>query len=178
MIAPAKDNVRAHRNPSWHTAFLAMLPAIQQHARICFHNLAPEAREEAVQEVIANALVAFVRLVELEKTSVAYPSALARYGVAQVRGGRRVGNSLNCRDVSSQYAQRKKQFTVDRLDRYDQEEGAWREVVVEDRHAGPAEVAATRIDFGQWLRTLSAMQRRIAKLLATGESTKAAARKF
>ena len=48
---------------------------------------------------------------------------------------------------------------------------------MEDRSAGPAEVAATRIDFGDWLGTLSGKQRRIANTLATGESTGGAARK-
>ena len=47
--------------PSWHKGFLAMLPAIQTHARIMLRNLAPEAREEAVQEVVCNALVAYAR---------------------------------------------------------------------------------------------------------------------
>ena len=50
-----------------------------------------EAGVDAVQEVIANAAVANVRLVELEKTALAYPTVLARYGIAQVRDGRRVG---------------------------------------------------------------------------------------
>ena len=39
--------------PAWHTRFLAMLPAIEAHARIAFRGLAPEAREDAVQETIA-----------------------------------------------------------------------------------------------------------------------------
>ena len=52
------------------------------------------------------------------------------------------------------------------------------EVVVEDRRAGPAEVVAARIDFGDFLRSLSSRYRRIAAVLATGESTTATARKF
>jgi len=72
-----------------------MLPAIQRHARISFRHLDAEAREELIQEVIANSLVAFLRLFSLGKTELAYPSVLARYGAAQARDGRRVGGRLN-----------------------------------------------------------------------------------
>jgi FixJ family two-component response regulator len=50
--------------------------------------------------------------------------------------------------------------------------------VVEDRHATPADVAATRIDFADWLQTLSRRYRRIAETLATGEGTGTVARRF
>jgi hypothetical protein len=39
-------------------------------------------------------------------------------------------------------------------------------------------VAAGRIDFGNWLQVLTARLRRIAKVLATGESTTRAAKRF
>ena len=70
---------------AWHNLFLAMLPAIVTHARIAFCHLNAEARQDAVQEVVANAFVAFARLAPLGRTDLAYPGPLARYGVAQVR---------------------------------------------------------------------------------------------
>lgn len=179
MIAVAKPIRSSKRTaPGWHRQFLIMLPAIRRHAQISFRHLDVEARQEAVQEVICNAMAAFRRLVELRKQDVAYPSALARYGVAQVRAGRRLGGSLNVRDVTSTHCQRMKGMQVDRLDHFDQEEMCWQEILVEDRKAGPAETAASRIDFGNWLATLPGRQRRIASTLATGESTQVAARKF
>ena len=99
-----------------------MLPAIQTHARCAFRHLDPEAREEAVEEAIANAFVAFVRLVELGKTEVAYPTVLAGYAVAQIQDGRRVGNRRNGRDVLSPYAQKRNRIDVERLDRFDKED--------------------------------------------------------
>lgn len=164
--------------PAWHAGFLAMLPIIKTHARVAFRYLAPEAREEAVEEVICNACCAYARLVKLNKTHLAYPSALARFGVAQTRNGRKVGGSLNVRDVSSEYCQRQKDLIVERLDRFDKEEDAWQEVLVEDKHAGPAEVAVTRIDFATWLQVLPHRLRRIATFLANGETTTAAAKRF
>jgi hypothetical protein len=87
MIAIRKEKIN-DVTPSWHNDFLHMLPAIRQHATIAFRELDDEAKEEAVQEVVCNSMRAYVRLVELGKTNIAYASALARYGVAQFRVGR------------------------------------------------------------------------------------------
>ena len=97
---------------------------------------------------------------ELNKTDLAYPSVLARFGVAQTKEGRRVGAKLNCRDILSSYCQRKKKLTVERLDQYDSEEECWAEALVEDRTVGPADTAATRIDFSAWLQILPRRLRR------------------
>jgi hypothetical protein len=178
MEAPAKLASCKKSPPTWHEAFMAMVPTIATHARIAFRDLNVDACEEAVQEVICNACCAFARLVKLNKTDVAYPSALARFGVAQTRDGRKVGGKLNNRDVSSEYCQRQKDVIVERLDKFDREVDAWKEVIVEDKHAGPAEVAATRIDFTAWLQALPRRLRRIATFLANSETTTAAARRF
>ena len=164
--------------PAWHVEFLRMLPVIQESASVAFRHLPSEARQEAIQDVAVGALVAFVRLVELGKRHLAYPTVLARYGIAQFRCGRRSGSRLNVRDVSSPYAQRKKKFVVARLDRFCAKQDVWREVLVEDKRATPADIAAVRIDFADWLKSLSRRLRRIANLLATGESTAVAAMKF
>jgi hypothetical protein len=169
---------RKRRIPHWHRGFLRMLPVIHTHARVSFLHLDPEAREEAIAECAANALVAYVRLYQAGKVGLAYPTVLARYAVAQVNDGRKVGNRMNVQDVSSEYCQRRKGIVVERLDKFDQLENAWQEIVVEDRHAGPAEVAATRLDFAAYLRVLPGRLRKIAKVLATGETTTATARRF
>ena len=156
---------------NWQAGFLAMLPAIQSHARIAFRKLDPEAREEAVQHVLCNTCLAYRRLVELSKVDLAFPSVLARYGVAQVRSGRSVGGRLRRSDVLSVQG-----HLVERLDRFDAEKQGWQEVLVEDRHAGPAATAISRLDFRAWLKRLPPGHRRAAALLATGESTQAVAR--
>jgi hypothetical protein len=168
---------RMHDFGTHQDRFLEMLPSIQQQARAAFRSEMPERQEELIAEVIANAFVAFARLVERGLIDMAYPTPLTQYAIRQVRTGRRVGAKLNVLDVSSQYAQLAKGFTVERLDRRD-EQGQWREVLVEDRHAGPFETAASRIDFGAWLKSLPRLKRQIAKFLATGETTSATARKF
>ncbi|HPM83638.1 MAG TPA: hypothetical protein PLF81_23195 [Candidatus Anammoximicrobium sp.] len=158
--------------------FLSLLPSIADQARFAFRGEPRERRQELIAEVIANAFVAFARLVERGLTDAIYPSPLAQYAIRQVRDGRRVGAKLNVHDVSSDYAQRSKRFTVERLDRFDERTGEWKEVLIEDKNAGPAETASARIDIGDWFASLPRRNRRIAQTLATGETTKQAARKF
>ena len=176
MVCTSARKNRAE--PAWHGPFLKMLPAITRHARIAFRYLAPERRDEAVQAVICNCCCAVARLAELGKLDIAYPTVLARFGVAQVRDGRLTGGRLNCKDVLSGYCQRLKGILVERLDHFDEEENAWAEVVVEDRTTGPAEIARVHIDFDAWLRQLSRRNRRIAEFLALGNRTQDAAQKF
>jgi hypothetical protein len=95
-----------------------------------------------------------------------------------VRAGRRLGSRSNSRDITSPRAGVTNGFAIERLDRFNQRTGQWREALVEDRTAGPAETAVARIDWGAWLRSLSRRQRTIASVLATGETTGVAARRF
>jgi hypothetical protein len=177
MIARKRQLRRRRTAPEWHAPFLRMLPAIRTHARVALRQRGPQAREGAVQEGIPHPRPPDKRLVELGKADIAYAGALARYGVAQVKDGRRVGGRLNVRDISSEYCQRRKGVTVKRLDRLDREEG-WQEIVVEDKHATPADVARVRVDFSDWLRTLRRRDRRIAETLSVGETTSDVAKRF
>jgi hypothetical protein len=158
--------------------FLRLLPAIRKHARVAFRHLDPEALEECVQAVVCNCCCAVARLAELGKLDLAYASVLARYGVAQVKDGRMTGGHLNCKDVSSRYCQRQKGLVLERLDKYDTEEECWEEILIPDNTCTPAELAASRIDFPAWLKTLKPRDRKVARFLSLGNRTQDAARKF
>jgi len=158
--------------------FLDMLPKIRQQAHFAFRDEPRSRRQELISEVVANCWAAFVRLVERGRIDIVYPTPLAQFAIRQVRDGRTVGGKLNVRDVSSGYAQRRKHFAVNALDRFDKDKQEWKEVLVEDKHAGPAEIAAARIDFAAWLRLLPKRLRRIAETLAKGETTKKTAKRF
>jgi hypothetical protein len=168
----------AHKVRSYQDRFLEMLPLIRQQARVAFRDEPPSRRQELVDEVVANCWVAYIRLIERGLHDVIYASPLARFAIKQVRDGRKVGAKLNVLDVSSRYCQRAKGFTLERLDVLNDSEDQWREIVIEDKRAGPAETAAARIDIGDWFASLPRKKRRIAEKLAVGESTSAAARKF
>lgn len=178
MIAFAKPQSRKPSVTAWHNRFLEMLPQIREQARLACRSAQPEAREDFITEVVANAFVACARLAERGKVELAYPTPLTLFAIRQVRAGRRIGTKLNVRDVTSGYAQRVKKFTVERLSEFDKGQGEWREFLLEDRKAGPADTAAARIDVADWFSSLARGQRRIAKRLARGETTSAVAIMF
>lgn len=176
MIASGKQQHCASAGVS--PTFEDLLSSIERRAAVALRSLPPSEREDLVAEAVANAFCAYQRLVQRGLGQVIYATPLSRYAIQQIRSGRRVGNRLNIKDVSSTYAQRAKVIRLERLDMRDDTGGRWQEVIVEDKTAGPAEIAITRIDFVAWLKLLTPRTRRIAKTLATGETTKEVARKF
>jgi hypothetical protein len=164
--------------PEWHQAFLALLSRICHYARFAFRHLDAESKQEAIQNVVAGALNAYARLVQLGKADIAYATPLAMYAIRQHREGRRLGCHLNAHDVNSPYAQKLKGIILERLDKYDCEEECWREILISDQTCTPADLAASRIDFPAWLGTLSKRERRIALKLAASEPTGRVARMF
>jgi hypothetical protein len=178
MVALSRNYSLKNDNALPQKRFLEMLPPIRRQALLAFRDLRVELREELVQEVVACAYSTFIRLVRKGKEAVAYPTPLAHYAIRQVRAGRRVGCRQNINDVLSPYARRRREFTVERLDGCDERTGAWRQTLVEDRRAGPAETAAARLDLTAWLSKLSSRNRKIARALALGEPTCVVARRF
>ena len=97
---------RSVSRPKWHKSFLRMLPKIVSYARTAFHHRDPESREDLIQEVVANACVAFKALWDRGKQSIAYRTVLANYAIGQVRDHRKVGGKSNVRDALSSYCQK------------------------------------------------------------------------
>ena len=178
MIATAKAANQKVSASAWHAKFLEMLPTIRTYAQVRFRGVLPEAQEDLIEEVICNCLVAFVRLIQLGKGDLAYATVLARYAVAQVRQGRRMGSRLSVHDVMSPYAQRRKGFRLERLDTFCRDCEEWIEVMVVDRRTPVPEQVAFRIDVPEWLATLTHRARKIATDLATGWTTGDVARKY
>ena len=163
--------------PAWHDGFMTLLPAIHSKLRFAFRGLKSEANQEAIQEAVASAAVAYARLYEQGRADLAYATPLANFAVRQYVAGRRVGGQLNVNDVMSRYAQRFHHVQVGSLDRRD-DDGTWKEILVEDQRSTPAETAAARIDFGDWLGRLCRRDRGVAMTLATGETTRDTAKQF
>jgi hypothetical protein len=170
--------VHKQQTPAWHAGYLQLLPAILRQARHYLKPLKEEAFEDALQEILADTVVVYARLAELGREQIAFSGPLVRYAVAKFRAGRRVGSRLNVRDIMSPHCQQRKRVCVERLHRFNNNSGDWRELLVEDRHASPAEVAAIRVDFSEWLQSLSPRNRQIAERLAIGETSGRVARMF
>lgn len=162
----------------WQQRFVAMLPKIVKSLGIAFRTLTPEAQSESIQEGIANTFVAYHQLVKRGRENLAFASVLARFAVSQIRAGRRVGGTLNAGDVSSVYAQQRKNFRLGRLDRYDSRNECWQEVLLADDRRPILDQVAFRCDFPQWLKSLPLRDRKIAKALSEGRSTTEVARQF
>ena len=176
MIVATKSEPRPFADS--HDRFLSMLPLMRAQARFAFRSLAPHERGEAIQDVLALAFVMFSHLVRAGREHRAYATPLVQFAIRQYRVGRRVGVPNNINDVTSEQAQIARAFKLKRLDHYEADADEWREILIEDRKAGPAETAAARIDTAGWFRSLPRRLRAIARLLATGETTGAVARKF
>ncbi len=178
MIAYQKQTHGKTARRGWQSKFLELFPRIERQLRTAFRHLDPDAREEAVQEGIANCLQAFRRLCEQRRDDRAFASSLAGFAIRQVNGGRQVGCRLNIRDPLSRHAQRSKGIRVQRLEQYQNKSGEWVNAFVEDRRASIPDQVAIRIDVPAWLQTLSRRARAIAKDLAVGCLTSELAKKY
>ena len=177
MIASSQIQQQDLNQPA-QDRFLGMLPRIRQQAGLAFRGIPAEQKDELVQEVIAHAYVAYRRLIDQGKAGVAYATPLASYAIRRVRAGRKAAGKSHLRDALSPRARTTSGLVVERLDRFDRRAGQWREALVEDRRATPADIAAARIDVATWFGSLSRRNRQIAQALAAGETASDTAQRF
>jgi hypothetical protein len=161
----------------WQTGFLAVLPAVQTHAKIRFRHLRAEQREEAIQETIAFACVSYQRLVCQGKLEALRTATLAEFAVRRVRNGRLVACRQHSRDVLGPHLHQKHSVQVRSLTP-SREDHDWQATLIECRNMLPSDMAAFRIDLEQWLKSFSQRHQRIISTLATGERTAVVAEQF
>ena len=170
---------------SWQQSFLQVLPAVETHAKIQFRRLGAQRREEAIQETIAAACVIYQLAAVQGKLNVVRPGSLADFAVKHVRGGRHVGGHQDgARDVMSPVFQRRHDVEVVSYDRdrfpanLRNGTDGWRQVVLADRKVPVPDLAAFRVDFGQWFQMRSRRDRSIISALIAGEQPSAVADRF
>jgi len=178
MIAHAQPFRCQGKKAFWQDRFLAMVPIIERQVRFAFRKLDADSGEEAVAEAVASALVAYARLVESGKEDLAYPTVLARYAVAQIRAGRRVGSGQKKNDVLAGIAGRCHGVLVESLYHYDAKTSKWVEATVEDKRTPVPDQAAFRCDYPVWLATHAPRDRQIAESLSMGHSPSEVAHQF
>ncbi|MEO9590931.1 hypothetical protein [Rhodopirellula bahusiensis] len=91
---------------------MKLLPAIERHARCAFRVLDAEARDDAVAEVLANAVCAYQRLHERNELRRAFATTLAEFAIKSYWSGRRCGTSQCSHDVFSSQAKQKAGYDV------------------------------------------------------------------
>jgi hypothetical protein len=169
-----------------HAAFLSILPRIELHAHIYFRGIrCPQRKDDAVQETVAISWRWFVRLVEQGKDPLSFPMALASYAARAVKCGRRVCGQLKGKDALSPLAQQRHGFIVEPFphsiastheERYSHVRGQRQQDAFEERlrdnsQTPVPEQVAFRIDFPDWLTTLTPRERRIVRAMADSEQT-------
>jgi len=152
--------------------FESIIPAIKHTARLAFCKLPARVREEAIQDVLANAFCAFARLTELGKSDLAFATPLARFAIARYWQGRQMGTKFSTQDVCSCAAQRRRGFALDSLP------SDLAGLLVDDTKTAVADQVAFRMDFRAWLKTQSQTKRQMAAFLAMGNLAMDAAKKF
>jgi hypothetical protein len=169
----------------WQEAFLKVLPAVQTHAKIQFRRLPVHQREDAIQEAIASACASYQILAAKGKLAVAHPGTLATYAVNFVRNRRHVGGSQDAaRDVMSAVCQRRHRVEVVSFDHHRFPSSlrngtdGWRQLVLADRKVPVPDLAAFRVDFGQWFQMRSRRDRSIISALIAGEQPSVVADRF
>lgn len=170
MIAPLKQPRPTFSRTVRRNRFLELLPQIEYYACCAFRKMDRERREDAIQEVRANAWCAYHRLVELGKEDLAYASVLARFAVAQYRDGRRVGKKVNSKDVYSRQAQQKGAFRVHHFGSPRRQGCSWEDGLTDNTRSPVPDQAAFRIDFPAWLSTQSRRNRQIVQSLVVGNT--------
>src|SRR3954468_20688874 len=136
-----------HNKTTWQSAFVAMLPEIEQKLRLAFCRLDSEARDDAIEEGIVHSLLAYVRLVEQGRAEVATASSLAWYSSRHVKRGRPTWGKMNGKEPLSRYGQISNDIEVERPS------GHWIDVMVEDKRAAVADQVAAKMDVGAWFGT-------------------------
>jgi hypothetical protein len=193
MIAPAHAFPLPPPREDLHARFLTVLPRIERHAGIVFRSIGcAHQRQECIAETIALAWMWYCRLADRGRDAAAFVTVLASLAARAVRSGRRACGQEKARDVLSRVAQRRHQFRVESLpvsthrsmaDLYASVNGqrqldSYEESLKDDTRTPIPDQAAFRIDFPDFLKTLSGRDRRLVKFLALGHSARKAARRF
>jgi hypothetical protein len=169
---------------SAHASFVESLPRVNRELAFRLRGLPPHERSEALADGRAAAWSAWRGLALRGKDPVEVGvTGIAKNSASYVLRGRRLGcGTLGRRaDLLDRRAQRRHNLRVLSLDRdvddgSNDRTGSWQNWLVADHRMTPADMVAFALDFQEWLARLPAKKRRVAVLLADGETTSGTAR--
>lgn len=101
--------------PAWHAGFLMMMPVIRRSASALFQHLSGQARDEALAEVVAVAMMGYLRHLEETQMESFDSAAFARRAALHVLASGRACGRESSRDVLSPIAQQQRGFRVEHL---------------------------------------------------------------
>ena len=149
-------------------AFTELLPRIERIAGLQHRRLPPGLREDAVAETIGRAWHAYRKMSLEGRDPAPLLDGMVRFSARHVRAGKLLGRSES-RDVTSRLSRGAGDYFVTALPLGDDDEVA-AEVrdALRDRAPSPADEAAWRIDWRDFLAALSDKQRAVAEGLEAG----------
>ncbi len=156
--------------PEWHREFLSLVPVVERRAHYAFRHYGAEARQEAVQSTIAAALDGYLRLKQRGLPQAGFVGALARFAILRVQDGRSLGSRRRAGDMLAPARPRRPGFRWQRTALVESSSADWQDLLVVDRHVSPADLAAFRIDFAEWLQRLPSRLSAVALRLALGDT--------
>jgi hypothetical protein len=161
-----------------HAGFLALLPRIERHGRVCFRGVkCPHRKADFLAEMAGIAWRWYVRLARRGKDAGRFPSALAAFAARAVRSGRRLCGQERARDALSPLAQRRRGFAVGPIFSGRLNGDILDEALRDNRMTPVPDQVAFRCDFPEWLRTYDRGKRRLIRDLMAGARTLDAAAK-
>lgn len=173
--------------------YLQLLPRIQTHARICFRDIdCPATKADKIAEAVALGWQWYRRLAERGKDAAAFPMTFASLLAKAVRSGRGLCGQAKAKDVLSPHAQRQHHFRVSSLPtstataheylygtvRGQQQLDEFEERLADNTMTPVPDQVVFRIDFKNWLETLTVRERRILRAMARAERTQDLSRCF
>jgi hypothetical protein len=175
-----------------HARFLELLPAVERHGQIYFRHLGPHRKADALQEMRALAWRSFLRLHERGRDPADFVAMFVTLLARAVNSGRRLAGMERSKDVMNPATQRRRGFKVEPLPNstrtsherlYASPVGqalldAYEERLRDNALTPPDEQAMFRIDFADWLGTLTGRERRLIRAMAQNERTKDLSRQF
>jgi hypothetical protein len=163
-----------------HRDFLSQLPKIDRALSYAFRHQPARRRAAVIADARGAVWHAWLGLVRRGKDPLAVgPIAIARNAARYFKAGRLLGcgkGTWGCRDVFHMKAQKSGGFRLLSLhDRGRRGAGrdpeAWAAWEVVDDRVSPADQACFKLDYEAWLARLPERKRRVAELLAAGETT-------
>jgi hypothetical protein len=178
---------------SVHDTFQSLLPKLETHAAIYFrHVRCPNKKADYIAECVALAWGWLVRLHQRGKDVRQFTMVFVYLVARAVRNGRRLCGQERANDVLSGRAQQRRNFRVESLpvstrrsfdDFYASVHGqqsvdSYEERLHDNSVTPPPDAAAFRIDWPNFLKTLSERDRELAHFLSLGHAASKAAERF
>jgi hypothetical protein len=168
-----------------HARFLLILPRVELHGRIYFRHLRSQKKADAIQEMRALAWKWFLRLQERGRDPAEFITGFVTLLARAVNSGRRLAGMAKSKDAMNPATQRRHGFTVESLPSSiqtsherlyatvhgQQLQEAYEERLRDNTITPVPDQAAFRIDWPEWLRTLTARERRMIRAMAQNERT-------